>query len=129
MQTEQAAELAEAIRDQVQKAVVGQDMALDLLLVSLLCNGHALIEGPPGTAKTMLARCFAASLELEFGRIQFTPDLMPGDVLGANLFNFAENKFSLTKGRCLPRCCWRTKSTGPRRRPRRPCCRPCRNDW
>lgn len=98
MQTEQAAELAEAIRDQVQKAVVGQDRALDLLLVSLLCNGHALIEGPPGTAKTMLARCFAASLELEFGRIQFTPDLMPGDVLGANLFNFAENKFSLTKG-------------------------------
>ncbi len=98
MQTEQAAELAEAIRGQVRKAVVGQDKALDLLLVSLLCNGHALIEGPPGTAKTMLARCFAASLKLEFGRIQFTPDLMPGDVLGANLFNFAENKFSLTKG-------------------------------
>ena len=98
MQTEQAAELAEAIREEIRKAVVGQDMALDLLLVSLLCNGHALIEGPPGTAKTMLARCFAASLELEFGRIQFTPDLMPGDVLGANLFNFAENKFSLTKG-------------------------------
>ena len=98
MQTEQVAELAQAIRAEVRKAVVGQDTALDLLLVSLLCNGHALIEGPPGTAKTMLARCFAASLKLEFGRIQFTPDLMPGDVLGANLFNFAENTFTLTKG-------------------------------
>ena len=98
MQTEQVAELAQAIRAEVRKAIVGQDMALDLLLVSLLCNGHALIEGPPGTAKTMLARCFAASLKLEFGRIQFTPDLMPGDVLGANLFNFAENTFTLTKG-------------------------------
>ena len=98
MQTEQVAELAQAIRAEVRKVIVGQDMALDLLLVSLLCNGHALIEGPPGTAKTMLARCFAASLKLEFGRIQFTPDLMPGDVLGANLFNFAENTFTLTKG-------------------------------
>ena len=98
MQTEQVAELTQAIRAEVRKAVVGQDMALDLLLVSLLCNGHTLIEGPPGTAKTMLARCFAASLKLEFGRIQFTPDLMPGDVLGANLFNFADNTFTLTKG-------------------------------
>ena len=98
MQTEQVGELAQAIRAEVRKAVVGQDMALDLLLVSLLCNGHTLIEGPPGTAKTMLARCFAASLKLEFGRIQFTPDLMPGDILGANLFNFTENSFTLTKG-------------------------------
>lgn len=98
MTTESAASLAAAIKAEVHKAVVGQDDALDLLLVCLLCDGHVLVEGVPGTAKTMLARCFAASLALDFGRIQFTPDLMPGDVLGTNLFNFADNRFTLTKG-------------------------------
>ena len=98
MTPEHAANLAATVKAEVHKAVVGQDAALDLLLVCLLCEGHALIEGVPGTAKTMLARCFAASLALDFGRIQFTPDLMPGDVLGTNLFNFADNRFTLTKG-------------------------------
>ena len=98
MTPEGAADLAVAVKAEVHKAVVGQDAALDLLLVCLLCEGHVLIEGVPGTAKTMLARCFAASLALDFGRIQFTPDLMPGDVLGTNLFNFADNRFTLTKG-------------------------------
>ena len=90
--------MAAAIKAEVKKAVVGQDEALDLLLVCLLSEGHMLIEGVPGTAKTLMARCFAASLRLDFGRIQFTPDLMPGDVLGTNLFNFADNRFTLTKG-------------------------------
>ena len=98
MIADDATALAAAIKAEVHKAVVGQDDALDLLLVCLLCEGHALLEGVPGTAKTMLARCFAASLALDFGRIQFTPDLMPGDVLGTNLFNFADNRFTLTKG-------------------------------
>ena len=98
MTAEGAKALAATIKAEVHKAVVGQDDALDLLLVCLLCEGHALIEGVPGTAKTMLARCFAASLALDFGRIQFTPDLMPGDVLGTNLFNFRDNRFTLTKG-------------------------------
>jgi len=68
------------------------------MLTSLLVNGHILLEGVPGTAKTLLAQCFAASLSIKFGRIQFTPDLMPGDVLGTNLFNFQTNSFTLTKG-------------------------------
>ncbi len=80
------------------KAVVGQEPAVDLMLVSLLSDGHILLEGVPGTAKTLLAQCFAAALSLQFGRIQFTPDLMPGDVLGTNLFNFQTNEFALTKG-------------------------------
>jgi MoxR-like ATPase len=90
--------LTEAIRSEIGKAVVGQDDVIDLMLTSLLVNGHVLLEGVPGTAKTLLAQCFAASISIKFGRIQFTPDLMPGDVLGTNLFNFQTNAFTLTKG-------------------------------
>jgi MoxR-like ATPase len=86
------------IKTEVAKAVVGQAEAIDLLLVALLSDGHVLLEGVPGTAKTMMVQTFAASLSLDFGRIQFTPDLMPGDVLGTNLFNFQSNEFVLTKG-------------------------------
>ncbi|MHC4971925.1 MAG: AAA family ATPase [Planctomycetota bacterium] len=86
------------LREQVHKVVVGQDKAIGLMLVSLLCEGHVLLEGVPGTAKTLLARCFAAALHLDFNRIQFTPDLMPGDVIGTNLFDFQTNRFVLTKG-------------------------------
>ncbi|MGF1631358.1 MAG: AAA family ATPase [Kiloniellaceae bacterium] len=86
------------VREQVRKIVVGQDAALDLMLVALLSEGHVLLEGVPGTAKTLLAQSFARSLSLAFGRIQFTPDLMPGDVLGTNLFNFQTSDFRLTKG-------------------------------
>jgi MoxR-like ATPase len=89
---------ADAILVQVRKAVVGQDEAIELLLNALFAGGHVLIEGVPGTAKTLLAQSFAASLALRFGRVQFTPDLMPGDLLGANLFNFQTNAFSLTQG-------------------------------
>jgi MoxR-like ATPase len=90
--------LTDAVRGEVSKAVVGQDEVIDLMLASLLVGGHILLEGVPGTAKTLLARSFAAGLALQFGRIQFTPDLMPGDVLGTNLFNFQTNRFVLTKG-------------------------------
>ncbi len=87
-----------ALRAEVHKVVVGQDAALDLMLVALLSDGHVLVEGVPGVAKTLLARAFATALGIGFNRIQFTPDLMPGDVLGTNLFNFQTNAFVLTKG-------------------------------
>jgi MoxR-like ATPase len=90
--------LSDRLRSEVHKVVVGQDVTLDLMLVALLCEGHVLLEGVPGTAKTLLARTFAAGLSLGFNRIQFTPDLMPGDVVGTNLFNFQTNRFHLTKG-------------------------------
>jgi MoxR-like ATPase len=90
--------IAEAVRGEIRKAVVGQDEIIDLMLTSLLVGGHMLIEGVPGTAKTLITRAFAGGLALQFGRIQFTPDLMPGDVLGTNLFNFQTNSFLLTKG-------------------------------
>ncbi|HXZ01066.1 MAG TPA: MoxR family ATPase [Stellaceae bacterium] len=90
--------LADALRREVRKAVVGQDEVIDLLLASLLVGGHVLLEGVPGTAKTLIVQAVAHGLSLQFGRIQFTPDLMPGDVLGTNLFNFQTNSFILTKG-------------------------------
>ena len=90
--------LADRIRAEVRKAIIGQDATVDLLLVALFSSGHVLLEGAPGTAKTLLAQCFSKAISLQFGRIQFTPDLMPGDVLGTNLFNFQTNQFSLTKG-------------------------------
>ena len=90
--------LAGAIRSEVAKAIVGQDAVVDHLLVALLAEGHVLLEGPPGTAKTFLAQCFATALGLDFGRIQFTPDLLPGDILGSNLFNFQTSQFTLTRG-------------------------------
>ncbi|WP_421792931.1 AAA family ATPase [Hyphobacterium sp.] len=89
---------AEALRNEIRKAVHGQDGAIDQLLISAFSRGHCLLEGPPGTAKTLLARSFAAAMALDFGRVQFTPDLMPGDVLGANLFDFSANSFRLVKG-------------------------------
>ncbi|WP_157220351.1 AAA family ATPase [Flavisphingomonas formosensis] len=90
--------LAENIRGEVSKAVVGQDATIDLMLVTLLAGGHILLEGPPGTAKTLIANSFSRALGLTFGRIQFTPDLMPGDIIGANLFNFQTSTFTLTRG-------------------------------
>ncbi|WP_430416872.1 AAA family ATPase [Parasphingorhabdus sp.] len=90
--------LADAIRGEVAKAIIGQDEIVDHLLIALFSSGHVLLEGPPGTAKTFLAQCFAATLNLDFGRIQFTPDLMPGDIIGSNLFNFQSSTFTLTRG-------------------------------
>ncbi len=91
-------DLASAIRGEIAKAIVGQAETVDHLLTALMARGHVLLEGPPGTAKTFLAQCFAATLGLHFGRIQFTPDLMPGDILGSNLFNFQTSQFTLTRG-------------------------------
>src|SRR6185312_15501449 len=85
-------------RSEIAKAVVGQDTSVELMLVALFAGGHILLEGPPGTAKTLLAHSFAQAVGLDYGRIQFTPDLMPGDIIGANLFNFQTSSFTLTRG-------------------------------
>jgi MoxR-like ATPase len=91
-------DLAERIRQEIGKAVIGQADTVELMLTALLAGGHVLLEGPPGTAKTFLAQCFARTLDLQYGRIQFTPDLMPGDIIGSNLFNFQTSGFTLTRG-------------------------------
>ncbi len=98
MKVDEVQQLAQAIRTEIAKAVVGQDSSVELMLIALFAGGHILLEGPPGTAKTLLAHSFAEAVGLDYGRIQFTPDLMPADIIGANLFNFQTSSFTLTRG-------------------------------
>ncbi len=98
MQISDIQALAQKLRAEIGKVIIGQNDTLDLMLTALFSGGHILLEGPPGTAKTLLARAFCQSLSLRFGRIQFTPDMLPGDVLGSNLFNFQTSAFTLSKG-------------------------------
>ena len=88
----QARERLLAVRHEVAKAVVGQDAAVSGLLVALLCGGHVLMEGVPGTAKTLLVRTLAASLDVQTRRVQFTPDLMPGDITGSLVIDSAAGR-------------------------------------
>lgn len=90
--------LADNIRAEVAKVITGQADTVDMLLTALFAGGHVLLEGPPGVAKTLTARVFAEVVGINYGRIQFTPDLMPGDVIGSNIYNFQSGQFSLTKG-------------------------------
>ena len=88
----------EALRTEIGKAVVGQDAAVTGLVVALLCRGHVLLEGVPGVAKTLLVRALAAALQLQTKRIQFTPDLMPGDVTGSLVYDARTAEFSFQPG-------------------------------
>jgi MoxR-like ATPase len=90
--------LHEALRAEIAKVVVGQQDAVRLLLIALVCEGHVLIEGVPGVAKTTLARAVAAALGLAFGRVQFTPDLMPSDIVGTQIYAFQEGRFHFVEG-------------------------------
>ncbi|HWW18543.1 MAG TPA: MoxR family ATPase [Candidatus Saccharimonadales bacterium] len=93
-----AMELAAHVRGELNKAVVGQREALDQLLLVLLVGGHALVEGVPGLAKTLAVKALAHIFQLKFQRVQCTPDLMPADILGANVFNLATSTFTLHRG-------------------------------
>jgi MoxR-like ATPase len=91
-------EALQAARQEVAKVIIGQEDAVDKALIAILTNNHALIEGVPGIAKTLLVRTLAHVLGCEFKRIQFTPDLMPADIIGTNIFNLKTEEFTLVKG-------------------------------
>ncbi len=86
------------VRQQIGTIVVGQSAAVDLLLTAVLADGHVLLEGVPGVAKTLLARLMARLIDARFSRLQFTPDLMPSDVLGTSVFNMRESSFEFRRG-------------------------------
>jgi len=86
------------VRSEMAKYVIGQTEMVDLLLVGIFSNGHILLEGAPGVAKTLSAKVMSKSLNVDFSRIQFTPDLMPSDVIGTSVFNMKESSFSFRKG-------------------------------
>jgi MoxR-like ATPase len=88
----------QALLAEVAKVVVGNEQALEALMIALFAQGHVLLEGVPGTAKTLMVRALAATIGLDFGRIQFTPDLMPSDVVGTHVFDLHTGTFRLTKG-------------------------------
>ena len=90
--------LTAQLKREIGKAIVGQDAVIEQVLIAVLTEGHALLEGVPGTAKTLLVKVLARAVGAQFGRIQFTPDLMPADVTGTNIFNMATSTFSLRHG-------------------------------
>jgi MoxR-like ATPase len=94
----QLKETVDSIRREVAKIIVGQAQMVDLLITALLADGHVLIEGVPGVAKTLTAKILARILDIQFARIQFTPDLMPSDVLGTSVFNVKNSEFEFKRG-------------------------------
>lgn len=98
MNIDQVGKIGKDLTENISKVIVGKEKVIQLLLAALLANGHVLLQDMPGTGKTKLARSLAASLSGEFARIQFTPDLLPGDVTGMNIYNRKTEEFELRKG-------------------------------
>lgn len=91
-------ESVDRVRTEVKKIIVGQENVIDLMIAAVLADGHILIEGVPGIAKTLLAKIIAKTISADFSRIQFTPDLMPSDILGTSVFNIKTSEFEFNRG-------------------------------
>jgi MoxR-like ATPase len=91
-------EAVEIIKNEIQKVIIGQDLTIDLLLAGIFTNGHILLEGVPGIAKTLIANLLAKTINVDFTRIQFTPDLMPSDIVGTTVYNLKTSDFTFNKG-------------------------------
>ena len=122
-----ASAFVDPLRHEVGKVVVGQKGMVDTLLTGLLADGHVLLEGVPGLAKTLAIQTLSRAVNVDFSRIQFTPDLLPADVIGTMIYNQKEEAFSVSKGPIFAHPCSPTRSTGLPPRSRAPCWKPCRN--
>lgn len=98
MELKEIQEITSKIKENVNKIIIGKSDVIDLILTSILAGGHVLLEDTPGTGKTVLAKSIAKSINSDFKRIQFTPDLLPSDITGLNIFNQKENQFTFIKG-------------------------------
>ena len=120
-------QLITRLKEEMALAIVGQTSLIDSLLIGLLSDGHVLVEGVPGLAKTTIIKHLTECIQAEFHRIQFTPDLLPADVVGTQIYS--KRRASLPPARALfsRTSCWRMKSTAVRRRCKAPCWRRCRS--
>lgn len=98
MEIQKIKEMTDDIKKNVQKVIVGKDEIIENIVISILCSGHILLEDVPGLGKTLLARTISKSIDSNFSRIQFTPDLLPSDITGINYFNQKKNEFIFKKG-------------------------------
>ena len=126
-QVQQESLFLQDLKREVGKVIVGQEDLLEKMLVALLADGHILIEGVPGLAKTLAVKTLAQAIHAQFQRIQFTPDLLPADITGTLISTPKTVFFIPNAGRCFPTLCWRTKSTVLRPKCKAPYWKPCRN--
>ena len=125
--TPQAATLMEQILFEVKRVVVGQDRFLERVMVAMLAQGHLLVEGVPGLAKTLTVKTLAQAMQGQFKRIQFTPDLVPADLVGTRIYNQKTGDFSTALGPVFTHLLWRMRSTARPPRCKVRCWRRCRN--
>ena len=109
------------------QVIVGQKHLIESLLIGLLSDGHILLEGVPGLAKTLAIKTLASSIDSKYSRVQFTPDLLPADIIGTMIYSQKDEQFVANKGPVLPTLYWPMKLTVHRLKYRVPCSRPCRN--
>ena len=117
-------QIANDLMSEVGKVIIGKEENLRRVSVGILSNGNMLLEDFPGLAKTLLANTFARALGCKFKRVQFTPDLLPSDIMGTYMYDQKSGDFKLRAGPCSPTSSWLTRSTVLLRRPKRPCLRP-----
>ena len=122
----EAGAFVQPLLSEVGKVIVGQSYLMERLVISLLANGHVLLEGVPGLAKTLAIKTLSDTLNVNFSRIQFTPDMLPADVTGTQIYNPQSGEFTTRQGPVLPIWCWRMKSTAPLPRCKARYWRPCR---
>lgn len=109
------------------QVIVGQKHLIESLLIGLLSDGHILLEGVPGLAKTLAIKTLASLIDSKYSRVQFTPDLLPADIIGTMIYSQKDEQFVANKGPVLPTLYWPMKLTVRRLKYRVPCSRPCRN--